>query len=279
MAGRDRRLEEARTLYARMMAAASRSSDPRLERVFEQVPREAFLPPGPWHVVVGNRVVETPSADPAHLYQNVLVALDRQKSINNGEPFLHAGWMGAVAPGPGDTVVQVGAGSGYYTALLSMLVLPDGEVEAYEVDDALAFEAHRNLSPFDNVRVVQQNAVETELPPADVIYVNAGVVAPPRSWLKALKPGGRLVFPWRPASDAGLAVMAVRLPHGFSTTVLGGAWFIPCTGACDEGITIRKPNAREARRVRSIVLSEERPPDDTALAIYPDLWFSSSAIA
>jgi protein-L-isoaspartate(D-aspartate) O-methyltransferase len=278
MAGRDRRLEEAHTLYARMMAAASGSSDPRLERVFEQVPREAFLPPGPWHVLVNQRVVETPSANPAHLYQNALVVLDRQKGINNGEPFLHAGWIGAVAPAPGETVVQVGAGGGYYTALLSMLVLPDGEVEAYEVDEVLAFQARRNLVPFHNVRVHHQNAVETELPPADVIYVNAGVVAPPRSWLKSLKPGGRLVFPWRPAHDIGLGVMAVRLAQGFAASVLGGAWFIACAGASDEAVTIRKPSPKEARSVMSIVLGDERVPDDTALADYPDLWFSSAAV-
>ena len=96
------RLDEARTLYARMMAAASGSADPRLERIFELVPREAFLPPGPWHVMVEHRLVETPSADPALLYQNALVVLDRQKGINNGEPFLHAGWIGATAPGPGE---------------------------------------------------------------------------------------------------------------------------------------------------------------------------------
>ena len=88
---RNNRLDEARTLYARMMAAASGSSDPRLERIFELVPREAFLPPGPWHIMVEHRLVETPSADPALLYQNALVVLDRQKGINNGEPFLHAG--------------------------------------------------------------------------------------------------------------------------------------------------------------------------------------------
>ena len=96
---RNKRLDEARALYARMMAAASGSSDPRLERIFELVPREAFLPPGPWHIMVEHRLVETPSADPALLYQNALVVLDRQKGINNGEPFLHAAWIGAVAPG------------------------------------------------------------------------------------------------------------------------------------------------------------------------------------
>ena len=151
MAGRSKRLEEARILYARMMAAASNSTDPRLERAFEPVPREAFLPPGPWHIMVEHRLIETPSADPAQLYQNALVVLDRQKGINNGEPFLHAMWIGAVAPQPGETVTQVGAGGGYYTAVLSMLVLPDGKVVAYEIDAGLAHAARRNLIPFENV--------------------------------------------------------------------------------------------------------------------------------
>ena len=96
---------------------------------------EAFLPPGPWHVCVGGRYFETPSADPAYLYQNILVALDAPRGINNGEPFLHAAWIGAVEPKAGETVCHIGSGMGYYTALLSMLVLPGGRVEAFEIDE------------------------------------------------------------------------------------------------------------------------------------------------
>ena len=272
------RLDEARTLYARMMAAASGSADPRLERIFELVPREAFLPPGPWHVMVEHRLVETPSADPSLLYQNALVVLDRQKGINNGEPFLHAGWIGATAPGPGELVTQVGAGGGYYTAILSMLVLPGGKIVAYEIDAALAKAARRNLAPFENASVVHKDAVTAKLPPSDIIYVNAGVVAPPLKWLKALKPGGRLVFPWRPANSIGLAVLATRQPSGFAVRILGGAWFIPCSGASDEAITLKQPSTKEAWQARSIVLGAEREPDASAVAVYPDLWFSSQAV-
>jgi len=108
-----------------------------------------------------------------------------------------------------------------------------------------------------------------------VIYVNAGVVAPPSQWLQALKPGGRLVFPWRPANGIGLAVLATRKPTGFALRVLGGAWFIPCSGASDEAITVKQPGRREAQRVRSIVLTADREPDASAVAVYPELWFSS----
>jgi protein-L-isoaspartate(D-aspartate) O-methyltransferase len=87
-------LDEIRSRFAKLMASASKSSDPRLERIFELVPREAFLPPGPWKIQLLENCFDTPSADPAYLYQNVLVALDAEKGINTGEPMLHAQWLG-----------------------------------------------------------------------------------------------------------------------------------------------------------------------------------------
>ena len=48
---------------------------------------------------------------------------------------------------PGDHVVHVGAGSGYYTAMLALLVEPGGRVDAFEVHEGLA-EAERNLEPY-----------------------------------------------------------------------------------------------------------------------------------
>ena len=138
-------LEDVRAFFASLMAATSDSTDPRLERIFELVPREAFMGPGPWQIKAGRRYVETPDNDPRHLYQNVLVALDANKGINNGEPFLHTRWIGLVAPRQGECVSHIGAGTGYYTAILSMLVLPGGRVDAYEIEPALATAAKVNL--------------------------------------------------------------------------------------------------------------------------------------
>src|SRR5260370_27866168 len=118
-------LEEIRGFFATMMAVASGSTDPRFERAFELVRREAFVGPGPWHINIYQRTVETPSADPVFLYQNVLVRLDAAKGINNGEPFLHAAWMGALAPTPGEAVCHIRTRTGYYTATLSALT-PSG---------------------------------------------------------------------------------------------------------------------------------------------------------
>lgn len=210
------RLDEVRVFFAKLMALASGSADPRLERVFEAVPREVFLGRGPWKVMVGGRYIQTPSKDPIYLYNNVLIALDDNKMINNGEPFLHAKWLGAVEISPGDVVTHIGAGTGYYSAIMSMLTLPSGRVTALEIDDLLAQRAIENLKPFRNVVVVTGNATTKSLPNSDVIYVNAGAVRPPVSWLDALNPNGRLIFPWSPASMSALPFLSPNALVDFS---------------------------------------------------------------
>lgn len=271
-------IEEIRGFYARLITDASRSTDPRIERAFATIPREAFLPPGPWRLIVNGLPYETPSADPTYLYQDVLVTLDAAKTINNGEPSLHAGWMAAVAPQRGEAVTQIGAGSGYYTAILAMLVLPNGTVTAFEIDDTLAESARRNLIPFEGVTVVHGDATKLPLPPSDIIYVNAAIAAPPADWLAALKPGGRMIFPWRPSEAIAQTLMVRAGSHGLSVTSLMRSWFIPCVGA-SEIPSEKLPNtADEARSIRSIWRTADRVPDDTAIAIYPAVWFSSAGV-
>ena len=269
------RLAEARALYGRMMAAASASTDPRIGQVFEALPREDFLPPGPWYMLVAQQYIVTPSDDPVHLYRNALVALDTERGINNGEPFLHASWIGAVAPQPGETVIHIGAGGGYYTAALSMMIEPGGKVFAYEIDARLADMAKCNLAPYENVTLIHADAVKARLRKADIIYVNAGVIAPPVGWLKSLKLGGRMIFPWRPTPEIGLAVLVTRSRDGFPMQIVGSSWFIPCSGASDRALSLKPPSPREARTSRKVVLRANREPDETATAIYPEVWFSS----
>jgi protein-L-isoaspartate(D-aspartate) O-methyltransferase len=228
-------IAEIRSIFARLMAAAGDSEDPRLQQAFELVPREAFMGPGPWRLGVYQKYFETPDADPAYLYQNVLVALDADKGINNGEPFLHARWIAAVSPKAGDTVCHIGAGTGYYTAILSVLTLSGGAVHAFEIEEGLAEKARDNLRPFEGISVITGDATKLPLPPSDLIYVNAGGVAPPPSWLQALRPQGRMIFPWRPSIDVGLAIVISRQAAGFRVKPLMNSYFIPCVGASEAG--------------------------------------------
>jgi protein-L-isoaspartate(D-aspartate) O-methyltransferase len=272
-------LDDARTFHARLMAAASGSDDSRLEQVFGSVLRESFMSKGPWQIMVNGRYSQTPDADPRHLYQNALVALDAAKGINNGEPFLHAAWIGAVAPRAGDAVTQIGAGTGYYTALLSKLVEPGGRVQAFEIDPALAEAARENLAAYANVSVTTGDATKLSMPPSDLFYVNAGVAAPPLNWLEAMKAAGRLIFPWRPAAEVGLTLLLVRTGQGFAVTPLMPSLFIPCVGASDTAVCQKVPTMAQARAARSAWLTSKRPPDRTAVAICGPVWFSREGLS
>ena len=174
-------LRAARARYAEdamVWAREAGTDNPRVQAAFAAVPRENYLTPPPWRIFAPGGWMDDETSDAEKLYADVLVVLDRQQGINNGQPSLHAGWMAAVDPRQGDTVVQIGIGTGYYTAILAWLVGEGGRVEAYEIEPRLAEIARENLAALKQVRVHAESAVGTGLPPADVVYVSAGAVAP-----------------------------------------------------------------------------------------------------
>src|SRR3954451_21410320 len=115
--------EKYRSFYARLICAAARADDPRIEQAFRAVMREPFAGPGPWSIGLGGHpYVETPDDDPAFLYQIALLALDRERGINIGIPNLSPQWAANRRLGAGGAVLPVGAGSDYYTSILAHLV-------------------------------------------------------------------------------------------------------------------------------------------------------------
>ena len=231
-----------RGFFARYVAARGGAQDPRIEQAFAAVPREPFAGPAPWFIFAASPwgtplrsagYLETPDGDAAFLYQDVLVALDRKQGINIGEPSLHARCLDALSPQPGETVLQVGAGSGYYTAVLAQLVGPAGQVHAFEIDPALADRARHNLAPWPWAAVEARSGIAAGLPKADAIYVNAGITQPSREWLEALRPDGRLIFPLQPEGGYGGMLLLQRPPdHGpaWPARFVSRAAFIACQG-------------------------------------------------
>ncbi|MGO4524840.1 protein-L-isoaspartate O-methyltransferase [Microvirga sp. 2MCAF35] len=202
------KLEIVRRAFARQMVGLIGSANERLEAAFAIVHRERFLGTEPWQIRHGPEGwVSLPSNDPVYVYQDVLFVLSRERGVNNGSPSLHARMMNALNPKPGDTVVHIGAGTGYYTAILAELVGPSGRVVAVEYDHALAERARVNLMPWPNVEVVHDDGAAWPQGEADGIYVNFAVERPAEPWIELLRPGGHLVFPLgvrgRPESPVG----------------------------------------------------------------------------
>ncbi len=259
--------------YAGQIARQADVRDRRIEEAFAAVPREAFLPPPPWTII--SMGVATRTSDISEIYGNVLVAIDLDRGINNGEPALHAAWIDAVGPQPGETVIHVGAGTGYYTAILARLVQPNGRVEAFEYEKDLAAQAARNLAPYSHVTVHAASAFGRVLPSADIVYVNAGVIAPDVEWLRALNPAGRLVFPWQPHKGWGPALLVTRREQGFDARSLMTVGFISCSGTTEKISVAHLPTEADLAAVRSIRIRSDCPPDSSAVAVYDDVWFSS----
>ena len=284
------RLAACRQFYAKLVAACGGQLREDLERAFEIVPREYFLGPGPWLAVssLSGLFVATPTDDPIHVYQNVLFALDRQKQINNGEPFLHGQLLGALAPARGNVVLHVGCGTGYYTAILAHLVGPSGKVIAYEIEPALGRRAVENLKPWDNVEVRLASAVNDELPRCDAIYVNAGATRPVAAWLDALNEGGKLLFPLIGSQGGGVTLLLSRLPlaaifigdrNAMAAKVIGRCAFVACRDAYDpaEAANVSAAFYSGLWQAQSLIRNDE--PDDNAVLIGKGWWLSKSGFS
>ena len=174
------RLESHRLFFAQWITAAAGvpARGGRLEAALGSTPRERFLGPGPWRAFSPVGYITTPTDDPAFVYQDFAIALSAEATINNGQPALHALCLTALGVRDGETAVHVGAGTGYYTAVLARLVGADGRVIAYEIDAELAARAEKCLEDSPNVTVERRSGSAGALPACDIVYVNAGATAP-----------------------------------------------------------------------------------------------------
>ncbi len=234
-----------RRAYAKqMLALAGVESDPGLEDALATVPREGFLGAPPWLRLTpfgDYRVL--PSCDPVLVYQDINLALSPERGVNNGSPSLHARWLHRAGLKRGDRVAHVGAGAGYYSALMAHVVGDEGHVLAVELDPALAESASSNLARLTNVTVVQGDGAEWPRERVDCVYVNFLVQHPAPAWVEHLVPGGRLIFPLgvpRPSRGGGTHTLhgaglrIERLEQGFAAEWLGPAYFVYAEGLLAE---------------------------------------------
>ena len=189
-----------RRFYAEEIETLSDLRTPELVDALATVPRERFLPAGPWTIRSETDSFlaparKTPDSDPRRIYHNVAVAIEPERLLFNGAPSLLALCIDRLGLGQGQRVLHIGCGLGYYTAVMAQCVGPSGKVLAIEVDETLATAATSNLEALRQVQVQCGDGVLRNDERFDAVLVNAGVTHPLDCWLDAIERGGRLILP------------------------------------------------------------------------------------
>jgi len=191
--------------------------DPRVMTAISRVPRHEFVP----------------AAQRGHAYDNRPLSIGFGQTIS--QPYIVALMSDLIKPRPGDSVRELGTGSGYQAAMLAELT---GHVYSIEIIEELGEQAAERLSRlgYDNVtlRIGDGYYGWEEHAPFDAIVVTAAASHVPPPLVEQLKPGGRMVIPVGSRFLTQQLVLIEKDPGGqLITRQILPVIFVPLTGEHD----------------------------------------------
>lgn len=197
----------------------------RVLAAMASVPREEFVRP----------------KDIELAYANCPLPINYGQTIS--QPFTVAWMCEMVCPRPQDRVLEIGTGSGYGAAVLSLL---SQHVDTVECVTELAHSAARRLQwlGYDNVTVHIADGSEG-LPaeaPYDVIITTAATIALPKPFAEQLTDGGRIIIPLGAAASGQTLTLFTRKGRELISKDCGEFSFVPLVGK--HGLDSRSPPGR-----------------------------------
>lgn len=190
--------------------------DLRVLEAMRRVPRHSFVPP--------DRLAEA--------YDDHPIPIGYGQTIS--QPYIVGFMTEQLALKPTDRVLEIGTGSGYQAAVLSLLVT---QVHTIEIVEPLALQAQQNLRRLGytnvTVRAGDGYAGWPEHAPFDAIIVTCAPERIPEPLIQQLKPGGRMVIPVGEFGDQNLYLLEKRGEILDRRAVLP-VRFVPMTGKAAE---------------------------------------------
>jgi protein-L-isoaspartate(D-aspartate) O-methyltransferase len=187
--------------------------DERVLDVMNRLPRHLFVPEAIKH----------------QAYKDNALPIASNQTIS--QPFIVARMTELLQPTPTARILEIGAGSGYQTAVLACLA---GKIFAIERIPVLATEAQNRLQRLGFRNVTLRCADGTNgwevYAPYDGILVAAGGPEVPPPLLQQLKSGGSLVIPIGQDPKNQTLIRVTRTPNGFHTEDFGACSFVPLIG-------------------------------------------------
>jgi len=165
------------------MVAALGRLPPAIARAMERVPRDRFLPLAYRHLA----------------FEDEPVPLDAPESTISA-PHMVAIQLEAAKLSPGETVLEVGSGSGYLLALLAELTAPGGHALGIEIEPVLVDRSRATLEALGygactTVRLGDGRAGAADRAPFDRILVSCATPDVRPAWREQLTADGRIVAP------------------------------------------------------------------------------------
>ena len=188
--------------------------DPAILDAFREVPREAFVSP-----------------DYArNAYDDHPLPIEAGQTIS--QPYIVALMIAAAEIGPGDRVLEVGAGSGYAAAIMGRIAREVIGIERQHDLVEIARERLQRLG-YDNVRIVEGDG--TRGCPAeasfDAILAAASGSHVPQPLVEQLMSGGRLVMPIGDPGGVQTLIKVTKREDGtLRQSDLGEVRFVPLIG-------------------------------------------------
>jgi protein-L-isoaspartate(D-aspartate) O-methyltransferase len=214
------------------------------EALLAEVPRASFIPdtvwvddgsgdalvalskhtdPNGWHAVVSANAPVITQVDFGDAQPGQKGSIP---SSSCSQPSIVADMLDALGARPGQSVLEIGTGTGWNAALLSRRVGEYGRVITIEVDPCLAEDARRALtnSGYDPLVITGDGmAGYSAGAPYDRVICTASIrEVVPRAWLDQLQPTGRLVTPWGTDWSNGVMLTLTLADNGAATGRFSG---------------------------------------------------------